>query len=306
VQLRICQENANYLWQRWLIFFIVLVILFIVLIPTSDNLHAENKGHENKGNLVVFAAISMINALENLAEQFSRSEGIKVVTVFASSSRLAKQIQFGAPAHVFISANVKWMDSLLDKGLIEKNSLVKVVSNKLVLIKPFHELDYAENHENNIIEFLPDKKIIYLDSETNIFEMLGEKRLAIGNPDYVPAGMYALEALKKLGLWHEVANKIAPMPNVRSVLSVVERGEAPIGIVYNSDAKTSNKIKVIGEISHNDHQTIIYPGAVTSDAPPIAHKFLKYLLGYEAQAIFSKNGFIICSNNSSEVLELKC
>ena len=278
--------------RRYWLFNIILMLILVVIFLFFNSRLILADSNEDKGNITVFAAASMINVTEKIAAEFTSRYGSRVVTVYAASSRLAMQIQFGAPAHVFISANLKWMDYLESKGLLVEESRVPVASNKLVIIAPLRENDIRNNSNKKIIQNNINGGNHYLYSNSSIFEELKNGRLAMGDPDDVPAGEYAREALLNLGLWENVAKKIAPMPNVRSVLSVVERAEAPLGIVYHSDTMASDKVKVIAEIPQFEHQTILYPGAVIVGAPPEAYKFLSYFLGNKAQAIFKENGFL--------------
>ncbi|WP_058282085.1 molybdate ABC transporter substrate-binding protein [Ruegeria denitrificans] len=226
--------------------------------------------------VLVFAAASLKTALDEIAPSFEQQSGHQVTVSYAASSVLARQIQLGAPASVFISANVDWMDVLQDQGLIDVASRVDLLSNGLVLVGG---VDQAQ-----IGQMRPD---------TDLIEMLGSGHLAMALVDAVPAGIYGKEALQNLGLWEGVQTRIAQTDNVRAALALVAAGAAPLGIVYRSDAKVEDRVQVVASFPSELHPPIIYPAAVTTSAPPEAQAFLNHLQSDAAQFIFTEQGFAL-------------
>lgn len=226
--------------------------------------------------LLIFSAASTTDAVSELATMFQKQTGTKVICSFASSSTLAKQIEQGAPANVYISANIKWTDYLEKAGAIVKDSLMDLLRNRLALIAP---------QDSN----LPSLK---LAKETDLKPMLGDGRLAMGDPEHVPAGIYGKQALVSLGIWAGVANDIAATANVRAALALVETGEAPLGIVYTTDAAISKKVRLLGVFPDDSHDPIVYPAAlVTGRDTAAGREFLKFLTSPQAKAVFEKYGF---------------
>ncbi len=224
--------------------------------------------------LTVFAAASMAPALTEIAADHKKTGGIEVRLVFASSGVLARQIASGAPADLFISANRRWMDWLVARGLID-GAPVPLVGNRLVLVQP------AGAHAALALdESLPAR--------------LGGARLAIGDPAHVPAGIYAKEALASLGLWPRLEGAAVFLPNVRSALLLVERGEVAAGIVYASDAALSSRIRIAAAFPPGSHAPIIYPaGVVAARRTADARQFALDLQRPEAQAVFRRHGFVV-------------
>ncbi|MEI2384889.1 molybdate ABC transporter substrate-binding protein [Breoghania sp. JC706] len=223
--------------------------------------------------LTVFAAASMKDALEGIGAAYTKENGTEVVFSFASSSAIARQVEAGAPADVYISADVKWMDYLKKADAIDPATIRNVAANTLVVVAP-----------------KADAKPLELTKDA-LLERIGEGRLAIGTPESVPAGRYGKASLTKLGLWDAVEGKLAPMENVRVTLAAVARGEAPLGIVYGSDAAIQPDVAVVATFPDDSHAPIVYPGAVTTVAKPGAIGFLDYLSTPEARGIFAKVGF---------------
>ncbi|MDB5393660.1 MAG: modA [Rhodospirillales bacterium] len=226
-------------------------------------------------NLTVFAAASLKNALDDVTAEWKKNGGTQVASSYASSSVLAKQIEQGAPADIFISADTQWMDYVVKKALIEMPH--DLLGNRLVLIA-------AKDNP------------LSLDIKTglNLGELLGSGRLAIGDPSNVPAGIYAKEALTELNIWDEVASKLAPAADVRAALVLVSRGEAPLGIVYETDAKVDPNVRIVAVFPEDSHKPIRYPVAVVKASHnPDAAKFVAFLNEPAAQAIFSKYGFAV-------------
>lgn len=225
--------------------------------------------------VTVFAAASMKNALDDANAAFARATGIKVVASYAASSALAKQIESGAPADVFVSADLQWMDYAAQKSLIKPDSRVNLLGNKLVLIAP------------------ADSKLasVTIGQGFDIAKLAGDGRIAVADVKAVPAGLYAKAALEKLGGWAAAEPKLAMAENVRATLSFVARGETPLGIVYATDAKVEPKVKIVGVFPDGSHPPVIYPVAATSIAKTDAAKYISFLRGSEAKTIFEKYGF---------------
>lgn len=229
-----------------------------------------------EGKITVFAAASLTNAMQDIATAYKKEKNVDVVSSFASSSTLARQIEAGAPADLFISADQKWMDYAVDKKNIDTPTRVTLLGNSLVVVAP------TSSAQGNIT----------VDAKTDWASLLKGGRLAVGDPDHVPAGIYAKEALQKLGAWDTLSPSLAPAEDVRGALALVERNEAPLGIVYGSDAVASKGVKVVGTFPENSHQKVEYPMAITE-----GHKnatvsaFYDYLKGPEASAVFKRYGF---------------
>ena len=251
--------------MRYLASFIVLpVILFASLAVRADT-------------ITVFAAASLTNAMTAAARSYEDQTGDHIQMSFASSSTLARQIAAGAPADIFISANQKWMDWLSDQDMIAPGTRHDVVANSLVLIAP----------TDSPVE------TVSLTGDPGLVALLGtDDRIAVGDPDHVPAGIYAKQALSKLGQWNELSPRLARADNVRAALALVERGEAPFGIVYGTDAAIAQDVKIVATFPKDSHPPITYPVALTRDAHTNRNtKFLAWLLGDDAGRIFADYGF---------------
>ncbi len=225
--------------------------------------------------LTVFGAASLKNALDDVNAAFTNSTKIRVVASYAASSALIRQIEQGAPADVFISADLEWMDYGSQKKAINDASRFNLLGNKLVLIAP------------------ADSKAVSVTIAAgfDLARLAGDGRIAAGDVKAVPAGQYSKAALEKLGLWASVERKLAMTENVRAALTLVARGEAPLGIVYETDAKVEPKVKVIGTFPDGSHPAIVYPAAGTKDAKPEAARYLAYLKGGTAQVLLQRHGF---------------
>ena len=226
-------------------------------------------------SIVVFAAASMKNALDDVDAAFTTKSGIKIVASYAASSALMKQIEQGAPADVFLSADVDWMDYGSKKKLIKDDTRFNLLGNRLVLIAP------------------KDSKLanVTIGAGFNLAALAGDGRIAVGDVRAVPAGLYAKAALEKLGAWAAVEPKLAMAENVRAALVLVARGEAPLGIVYETDAKIDPGVKIVGVFPEDSHPPIIYPVALTAIAKPDAAQYLPFLSTEAAKAIFEHYGF---------------
>ncbi len=223
--------------------------------------------------ITVFAAASLTNAMQEIATSYqTEHQDCEIVFSFASSSVLAKQIEQGAPADIFMSADQKWMNYLIEhKVATDKQNLLK---NGLVLIAP--KQSKLENVEIN--------------ANTNWQTILPKgERLAVGDPDHVPAGLYAKESLTNLGVFDKLLPQMAPAGNVRDALMLVERNEAALGIVYSTDAKVSDKVKIIGSFPADTFKSIEYPITLLKAD---AKEFYQYLNSEKAKTIFQKYGFI--------------
>ncbi|MGD9212587.1 MAG: molybdate ABC transporter substrate-binding protein, partial [Desulfobacteraceae bacterium] len=220
--------------------------------------------------LVVFAAASTTNALTDIGELYAARKLGQIKTSFASSSTLAKQIDSGAPVDVYLSANKKWMDFLEEKKLLAEGTRCDLLNNRIVLIAPA---------ESSLEE-------IQVTSEFPLVEKLGtDGRLAMGDPEHVPAGMYGKQALENLGVWENVKGRVAPMKDVRAALALVERGETPLGVVYATDAAITPKVRVVGTFPEESHPPIVYPAAVIADGKvAAAKKFVEFLKSDDAKA----------------------
>lgn len=224
--------------------------------------------------ITVFAAASLKEALDENARAYQAKAGDRIVVSYAASPALAKQIEAGAPADLFISADLDWMDYLEQRRLIKPDTRQNLLRNRLVLIAP------------------ADSKVsVSIARGFPLARLLGDGRLAMANPDAVPAGKYAKASLEALGVWKDVQSKVAAAENVRAALVLVSRGEAPLGIVYRTDAAADSRVRVMGLFPENTHPPIIYPIAMTNTGKPPAEAFLKWLSRPEAMAIFAKYGF---------------
>jgi molybdate transport system substrate-binding protein len=225
-------------------------------------------------DVTVFGAASLSDALKEISALYEKQSGKQVAVSLAASSVLARQIEASGGADVFISADLDWMDYLDNKSLIQHDTRENLLSNKLVLVAG---KDVTTN--------------ITIAPHFDLAGALKGGRLAMADPDSVPAGKYGRTALVSLGVWNSVVNQVVNAENVRVALAYVSRGEAPLGIVYETDAKADKNVKTVGVFPENTHQPILYPAALVKDAKPEARTFLAYLASPAARAIFEKNGF---------------
>jgi len=244
--------------------------LFLLVLSTFGN-----APEAQSGKVLVFAAASLKTALDEINAQWQGRTGKRAVVSYAASSALAKQIEQGAPADIFISADLDWMEYLAERKLIRPETRSDLLSNRLVLIAP--------KGTNLQVEIKPGFPLASL---------LGQGYLALANTDAVPAGKYSKAALKALGVWEQVKGRIAQAENVRAALLLVSRGEAPLGIVYESDAVSDPSVVTVGILPDATHPRIIYPIALTSGSTsPDAGGFLDELKSPQARTIFEKQGF---------------
>jgi molybdate transport system substrate-binding protein len=226
--------------------------------------------------LTVFAAASLKNSLDDTNAAFTKATGIKVTSSYAASSALAKQIEGGAPADVFISADLTWMDYLAGKKLIKPDTRYNLLSNRLVLIAPKGSKLGA----------------VKIEQDFDLAKLAGGGRIAVADVKAVPAGLYAKAALEKLGAWKAAEPKLAQAENVRATLAFVARGETPLGIVYETDAKVEPKVKIVAAFPDNSYPPVTYPVAATADGKnAAAGRYLTFLRSSAAKAIFEKYGF---------------
>jgi molybdate transport system substrate-binding protein len=224
--------------------------------------------------ITVFAAASLTNVLQDLGDAFTKDTSIPVRFSFAASSTLARQIENGSRADLFFSADLEWMDYLQARNLIQPASRHDVLGNQLVLVAP------------------ADSKVdLKIAAHFPLAAALGNNRLATGDPDSVPVGRYAHEALAKLGVWDDVAVRLVRADSVRSALAFVDRGEAALGIVYATDALVDKNVRVVDVFPENSHMPIIYPAALTVGSAAETAKFLAYLRGPAGDLAFKHYGF---------------
>lgn len=245
--------------------------LFIILILLlSPPVQARNK------TIIIYSAGSTTNAIIDIAELFSKQQGVRTITSFASSSTLARQIDNGAPAHIYLSANKQWMDYLDNKGLVEPETRFNLLKNRIVMIAP---MDSPLNR-------------ITIEMNCPLSQLIGDGHLAMGDPDHVPSGIYGREALENLGVWHTIRPKVVRTKDVRSALVLVSRGEVPMGQVYSTDAAISNQVKTIGIFPLKSHSPIVYPvAALAGKNTPETLQFLSFLKTEPADRIFKQYGF---------------
>lgn len=245
------------------------VLLAIALVAAPGPSTAADAGP------TVFAPASLKNALDAIAADWQAETGRKVITSYAATSALAKQIEQGAEADIFISADQAWMDYVAERGLIDPGTRFDLLENRLVLIAPTaSELSTA------------------IEPGFPLAALLGEERLAIANVDAVPAGRYGKAALQSLGVWNQVKDRLAQSENVRAALRLVSRGETPLGIVYASDADADPNVKIVGVFPENSHPPIVYPVTkLKSSSSQGTGAFLGYLRSPQASRRFVENGF---------------
>jgi len=234
-------------------------------------------------DVVVFAAASLKNALDDVAGRYEAETGKTVTINYAASSALAKQIEEAAPADIFFSADLAWMDYLQERNLIVKDSRRTLLGNTLVLVAP-----------------ADSKATVAMSSGMDLAGLLGpEGHLAMANIDSVPAGKYGKAALEKLGVWAGVEKRVVQADNVRAALAFVAKGEAPLGIVYQTDANSQKAVKVIGTFPEDSHPPILYPVALTAASKnPDAKAFLQFLESDKAKSAYAAQGFAIVNSGT--------
>ena len=245
-------------------YFALLRLLPAVLLPLLAACGGTDRSERGP---MVLAAASLQESLEDAAAAWTARGRAAPVLSFAATSALARQVEQGAPADLFISADEEWMDILAGQGLLRAGTRRDLLGNRLVLVAK-------------------------RGSEVRSLAALGDRRLALADPAAVPAGKYARAALESLGEWQAVESRIAPAENVRAALALVERGEAPLGIVYATDALASSEVEVVRELPAASHPPIRYPAAVLAGSKhPESAAFLEFLSSAEARRVFLRHGF---------------
>jgi molybdate transport system substrate-binding protein len=251
----------------------VAAALLLAIPLLSRPSHAENQP------VVVFAAASLKNALDEAAKTWTEKSGTEVKSSYAASSALARQIEAGAPADIFISADLDWMNYVDNKKLVKAGTRSNLLGNSIVLVANKQEWKKGE---------------VKITKGFPLANLLGSDRLAMADVKAVPAGKYGKAALEKLGVWDSVSGKLAQAENVRAALALVGRGEAPLGIVYKTDAAADKNVKVVGTFPDDSHKPIVYPAAqLESSNNARAAELLKFLASPEARTIFEKQGFTV-------------
>jgi molybdate transport system substrate-binding protein len=237
--------------------------------------YAQSPALAEDKTLTVFAAASMKNALDDIDAAYTAKTGVKVNVSYAASSTLAKQIEQGAPADIFVSADTDWMDYATAKKNINEPTRVNLLGNSIVLVAP------------------KDSKIdnVTIAQGFDLAKLAGDGKIATGDVKSVPVGKYAKAALEKLGAWTAAEPKFAMAESVRAALTLVARGEAALGIVYSTDAKVEPGVKVVGTFPADSHPPIIYPVAATTTAKPESSDYLAYLRSSAAKTVLEKYGF---------------
>lgn len=245
----------------------------LLLLACMLNTPARAADAENPQTLV-FAAASLTNVLDEIGAAYTQQTRLPVKFSYAASSALARQLEAGARADVFFSADLEWMDYVQARNLIDRTSRRNVSGNRLALVAP------------------ADSKLeLRIAPGFALAAALGNGRLATGDPQSVPVGKYARSALTSLGVWNDVADRLVRAENVRSALAFIARGETPLGIVYETDAKIEKRVRVVDFFPADSHPPIVYPVAVTAQARPAARRFVDFLQGTAAQEAFKKYGF---------------
>lgn len=251
------------------------ILLSIVAMLCCTAVYAQEK-------ITVYAASSMTNAVNELIAAYQPKQPLDIVPVYAGSSALARQIEQGAPADIFISANDNWVAHLLNKNIVTSDKVTLLAGNQLVLIAP---------QSSKLNSLVVNDVAAWLDA-------LNASRLAIGNTMAVPVGMYAKEALEKLKVWSSLAPMLAQTNNVRLALALVERQEAALGIVYKTDALMSNKVKVVHEFDSSLHSAIHYPLVQLTERDTV-NQFMLFLRSDQAKSILQNYGFSVMTGTDS-------
>ena len=254
--------------------FLSLICLLALISFVSSGWVALATEQGRNSTITVFAAASATDVLTDLTKKYEANHPVKIRFNFASSSVLARQIEQETPCDVFFSADQQWMDYVSEKHKIQADTRRDIVGNQLVIVTPI----------NKEMTGKMEKGFDFAGSFTG--------RLAVGDPDHVPAGIYAKEALQNLGWWAALTNRLAPAENVRAALKLVELGEVDAGIVYYSDAKSSRKVAIAAQFPESVHSPIRYPAALCVKASPDAKSFLEFIAGKEAAPVWVAAGFI--------------
>jgi molybdate transport system substrate-binding protein len=251
-----------------------LALAFVAAVAAIACLRPAPATAEGAATVTVFAAASLKNALDDVGQAYGAATGKQVVFSYAASSTIARQIEQGAPADVYVSADTDWMDYLAKRGLVVAASRRDLLTNHLALIAP-----------------AGSKVDVRIGKGMALARALGDGRLAVAGPD-VPAGRYARASLTALGVWDAVQGRLAQAENVRAALLFVARGETPLGIVYDTDAKVEPRVRIVGLFPDDSHPRIVYPAAlVAASRNPGGADFLAFLRGPTASAVFRRYGF---------------
>jgi molybdate transport system substrate-binding protein len=252
--------------------FVTLAMAMLAAVPLAPSANAQDR---EPRELLVFAASSLTNVLGELSRAYETAHGVPVKLSFAASSVLARQIEAGGKADVFISADQEWMDYLQSRDLIDPPTRRDLVRNRLVLIAP------ADSGID--LKIAPGFKLA---------ETLGRRRLATGDPDAVPVGRYARSALISLGVWDGIQDRLVRADNVRGALTFVARGEVPLGIVYATDAWADSKVRIVDTFPESSHAPITYPAAALTGSGIPARTFVQFLAGPQARDTWRRFGFL--------------
>jgi molybdate transport system substrate-binding protein len=276
--LRCKEEHMGVSRRSWLAGLSSLAVTATLIVgPPQPATQAQGR------ELVVFAAASLKNALDAINAQWQKETGKKASISYGASPTLAKQIEQAAPAQMFISADLDWMDYLAQRNLIKPETRSNLLGNRIVLIA----------HKDK-------PRPVDIKRGFDLVKALGNGRLSMANVDSVPAGKYGKAALETLGVWNSVSGKLAQAENVRAALLLVSRGEAPLGIVYQTDAAADPNVKIIGTFPEDTHPPIIYPIALTATANlPDATAFLDYIKSAAAKPSFEAQGFTVLGSGKS-------
>jgi molybdate transport system substrate-binding protein len=249
----------------------------LLVLATLLGLADAARAMAQTNDVVVFAAASLKTALDEVNAQWRRETGRKAVISYASSAALSRQIELGAPADLFISADLDWMDYVQQRGLIKPDTRLNLLGNRIVLIAPKVSAASAK-----------------IGPGFDLTGLLGSGRLAMADVKAVPAGKYGKAALEALGVWSSIQDRIAQSENVRATLLLVSRGEAPLGIVYRTDAAADPHVRIVDAFPETAHPPIVYPVALTARTRhPEAPALLAYLRSPDAQSLFEKQGFAV-------------
>jgi molybdate transport system substrate-binding protein len=255
--------------------FMRLALCAVLLLSSLSSARVEAQAAQSDRPVLVFAAASLTDVLQEIGAAYTEQTGKSLRFSFAASSTLARQIEVGANAEVFVSADVQWMDYLHTRGLIDASSRRDVAGNRLVLIAPSSS-----------------KAALRIGPNFPLANALNGGRLAIGDPDIVPAGRYARTALTALGVWNDVARRLVYAENVRTALVYVARGETPLGIVYATDARVEDRVRIVDTFPSETHPQILYPAATMVNARASARAFVEFLGENRAQEVFRRHGFL--------------
>lgn len=247
--------------------------IFAAFIMLCGSVHTPALAQDK--TLTVFAAASMKNALDDIDGAYTAKTGVRIVASYAASSALAKQIEQGAPADIFVSADTDWMDYAIARKNINEPTRINLLGNSIVLIAP------------------KDSKIdhVTIGPGFDLAKLAGDGKIATGDVRAVPVGKYAKAALQKLGAWHAAEPKFAMAESVRAALTLVARGEAPLGIVYSTDAKVEPGVKIVGSFPADSYPPVVYPVAATANAKSEAADYLAFMRSSAAKTAFEKYGF---------------